>query len=112
MNKNINQEVFKKILSIRFEMGYQSGRWSENEYIQDEIAITEFNYITSICDEENFLYEINWNFIEETADEYCEEKISIKDIIDVNINESNFWQFDTLACDIEEQVIKHLQKQL
>ena len=112
MNKNINQEVFKKILSIRFEMAYQSGRWSENEYIIDEIANTEFNYITSMCDKEKFSYEIDWNFIEEMADEYCEEKISIKDIIDVNINENNCLQFDALACDIEEQLINHLQKQL
>ena len=93
-------------------MGYQSGRWSGNEYLQDEIANAEFEYITQICDDEIFQYQIDWENIKATANNYDEEIISIKDIIEYNINQNNCWQFDTLACDIESQLINYLTKQL
>lgn len=110
--KEIDNQIFNEISSIDFEFGYHSGRWSENEYIQNDIAFDEFIYITNKCDEFNFKYYIDWEWVENTAKEYYEELISFDDIININITEDNFWQFDFLASDIKFQLINHLKSEL
>lgn len=124
MVNKINEKVFNNILAIRQEFGYQSGRWAENEYLQSDIAIEEFNYIHNQCNQNNFQYQIDWEMLEDIANEYDEELISLSDIIceenpfskgyfiNKNINGDNYWQFDALASDIECQLINYLKKQL
>lgn len=104
--------LYKKILSITNEFGYQSGRWSENEYLQKEISLTEFTYITHQCKKMNFNYTIDWEYIKKTADEYEEKLITATDIENKIITENNFIQFDFLASDIEEQLIDFLKDKM
>ena len=111
-NKDINDDAFKRILSIEQEFGYQSGRWAENEYLQSEIACAEFSFITTECDELKFKYIIDWEIIHDIAEDYDEEVISESDIIQCNVTNDNYWQFDALASDIEYQLISYLKKQL
>lgn len=105
-------KLYKKILSITSEFGYQSGRWSENEYLQEEISLTEFTYITLQCEKINFNYTIDWDYMKKTADEYEEKLITTTDIENKIITENNFIQFDFLACDIKEQLIDFLKDKM
>ena len=104
--------LYKKILSITSEFGYQSGKWSENEYLQEEISLTEFTYITLQCEKMNFNYKIDWGYMKETADEYEEKLITATDIENKIVTENNFIQFDFLACDIKEQLIDFLKDKM
>ena len=108
----MNKEIFNKIKEIEDKFSYQSGRWAENEYIQDEIALEEFEYITEECDKLNFKYNIDWKWIKNTAEEYDEELISLEDIINKNVTFKNYWQFDFLASDIKTDLVIYLEKQL
>ena len=104
--------LYEKILSITSEFGYQSGKWSENEYLQEEISLTEFTYITLQCEKMNFNYTIDWNYMKKTADEYEEKLITTTDIENKIVTENNFIQFDFLACDIKEQLIDFLKNKM
>lgn len=108
----MKNNILNKIIEIQNEFSYQSGRWAENEYIQDEIALEEFIYIIKECDKLNFEYNIDWKWIKNTAEKYDEKLISLEDIINKNITSENYWQFDFLASDIKTDLIVYLKKQL
>lgn len=108
----MKNNILNKIKEIENEFSYQSGRWTENEYIQDEIALEEFKYITEECDKLNFEYNIDWEWVKNTAEEYDEELISLENIINKNVTSENYWQFDFLASDIKTDLIIYLEKQL
>ena len=108
----MKNSISDKIKEIEKEFAYQSGRWAENECIQDEITLEELIYITNKCDELNFEYNIDWKWVKNTAEEYDEELISLEDIINKNVTSENYWQFDFLASDIKTDLIIYLEKQL
>lgn len=110
------KDILQTICAIEWEFGFQAGKWEENEHIFEQIAESEFNYITSMCDNCNFKYSINDDITNEilkkTAEEYEEEVLTIEQIKNVEINEDNYWQFDALASHIKDKLIEHLVAQL
>lgn len=110
--KEIDQEVLKKIMQIKFEFGFQAGRWEQNEYLQDDVAREEFAFITDECDKEEFEWKLDWDLLKMWANDYDEKLINLDDVIAGYVDENNYFQFDALACDIEDQLINHLAKQL
>lgn len=110
--KLINQKILNEILAIEWEFGYQAGRWEQNEHIFEEIAETEFQYITDKCKNLKFKYTIDKEMLQDKAQEYQETMITDTDIKEVKVTYDNYWQFDALADDIKEQLINFLKQQL
>lgn len=108
----INQKILSEILVIEWEFGYQAGRWAENEHIFEDIAETEYAYITNKCEELKFKYNIDKEMLQNKAQEWQETMVTDTDIKESRVTYDNYWQFDALANDIKEQLINFLKEQL
>ena len=120
MISKTKKEMLNNLLTVQFEMGFQSGRWATDEYIFVDIAQDEIDYITGDWIKKrfpSFKYEYEPSEFEpykEDYNDYILTKEEFEDIVNGNIfvNDENYLIVDAIASDIFESLKAFVFKQL
>lgn len=109
----------KSILTVRFEMGYYSGQWAENEYLFVETAQNEIDYITGYIKNHypSCKFEYNPSDYEPYAEDYDDCILTVDEyeaIInnDKPVTDDNYLIVDAIASDMCDTLINYLTKKV